>query len=65
MYIYKFRFIFFAPNPFLNGVLANVENFYRPTDRGTQLDIEALYRSFKRFNAVFNATQLVEMPVLL
>ena len=32
MYIYKFPFLCFAPNQFLHGVFANVENFYRRTD---------------------------------
>ena len=35
MYIYKFPFLCFAHNQFLHGVLANLENFYRPIDRQT------------------------------
>ena len=56
MYIYEFPFLCFAHNQFLRGVLANVENFYRrtdrptdePTDRWTQWNIEAPCRSFKK-----------------
>ena len=36
MYIYKFPFLYFAPNAFLYVVSVNVENFYRLTGRRTK-----------------------------
>ena len=45
----SFLFLCFAPNPFLHGVLVNVEHFYWPTDRWTKWDIEAPCRSLKTF----------------
>ena len=52
----SFLFLCFAPNPFLHGVLVNVEHFYRPINRRTKWDIEAPCQSFKNWKS-FNFWQ--------